>query len=77
MGGRDEIQSAIERYEDASARYDELMPIAHTRTPGADADPGPDEPALRAQRRDAKGARDEAWRDLKARVQALTDSKEK
>ena len=61
----------------AKRYYDELMPIAHAKTPGVDAEPEPDDPALRAQRREAKAARDEARRGSKARVQALTHSKEK
>jgi hypothetical protein len=65
------IQAALKRYEDAQTRYDELMPVAHTLTPGVEATPEPDGPALRAQRREAKAARDEAWRDLKELIQGL------
>jgi hypothetical protein len=65
MDEADEIQALIKGYEDAHTRYDELMPVAHTKTRGVEATPEPDDPALRDQRREAKGARDEAWRDLK------------
>ena len=65
------IQPAIKRFEDAQTRYDELMPVAHTKTRGVDATPEPDDPALRDQRREAKGARDEAWRDLKELLQGV------
>lgn len=69
MGAIDEIQSAIKRYEDAHARYDGLMPIAHTKIPGVKIEPEPDDAALRAQQREAKTARDEAWGDLTELVQ--------
>ena len=76
MCARDELQSAMKRHEDAQTRYDELMPVAHTKTPGLEPVPEPDDPALGAQRREAKAARDEAWRELKEHVCSFRTSHE-
>ena len=65
------VQAVIKRFETAQSRWDELSLVAHTFTPGVEIRPEPDDPARRAEWRNAKAARDQAWRDLKEVIQGL------
>ena len=59
------FQSAIKSAQAAQTRLDELMPTAHTKTPGVKATPEPDDAARRAEQRAAKAVCDEAWRAVR------------